>query len=130
MRVGSVQIRADTNFARGAAGVPLTVAEERAYATIGSSRYLEKEMRPQACGHASFLPKKRWMPNGKSGYSTGVERVASSAVIASSIRSIHGRLNLGLRAEHQRSVARRYESELYGESSAPVGGGSSRWQVW
>jgi hypothetical protein len=55
MRVGSVQIRADTNFARGAAGVPLTVAEERAYATIGSSRYLEKEMRPQACGHASFL---------------------------------------------------------------------------
>ncbi len=55
VRVDSTRVQADTAFARGASGVPLTEEEVAAYASLDSSRYLDKEFRPTGLW-ARFLP--------------------------------------------------------------------------
>ena len=177
VRVDSVQVQADTAFTRGAAGVPLTMKEQVAYATIDSTRYLDKELRPTGMWSRFVVPSveqmdkereerrqerrerreqaaqdsasgggagssRNWMPEysgalranrveegygggqlqyrwgrqarlfGGAGYSTGVQRFSAQVGIAGG-RAMHGKLNLGLRMDYERGVARSYESDMY-----------------
>jgi hypothetical protein len=180
VRVDSVQMQADTAFTRGAAGVPLTADEEVAYATIDSTRYLAKELRPsglwtrfmpsveemdeqrekrrqerrehreRAADSSNAVPThsskwtraRNWLPqfsgalranrveeayagadlqyrlgedtrvSGGAGYSTGVQRFAGTAGVSRQ-RSLYDSLNLDLRVDFKRGVARRYESSMY-----------------